>query len=617
MTNENENGESNLPEHTDISIRYANQSQMVDEGNSSRLALFGDLERSAVSLDARVKDPIKFREAMSALYAVVGSDYRYVPKDRTAYQAYRRMRNESANMNAWQAQHAYFDWLAKNDPLAYLILDPVVTVHPDKVFLEAFSRDEGTYANLSIDMEAFDVEGEPTYGTTNIDFSEALHESIQQFRSYRETRLTIGQQAVEIKTEGVPDVLEKNVRVPDSWIRGFLQVQSATTLSTDRFSISAMDLYNTLRHLRMHGDQKGKRRGIRIELIPGEQPRLVLEPWETVLQTNASKFEGTSPKVIRIWGRRRLMMLQKILPYVQDVDVYLLGNGLPSFWVLKSEWMTFTLGMTGFTASNWSQAINFDLLLPRNSQDEKPLKSVIKVLAKEWSSAKETVGKKTKLDGEELVEPLQRGCQQGQIMFDVADQVYRIRPLTDQPLDLERLQFRSPSEKLAHDFVYRQDAISITRENRIFGTGIEITGKADIKEDRREYRPQILINDEGFVSRAECTCSQFRTQGLTAGPCPHLVGLRLAHAIREQERRSGKADKKITVETRTFSKREGPSETIYQLSLDKKELRVRWGLQGEPLRLQQLRFSSMTEARDEYFEKIDGLTSAGFLDATS
>ena len=42
------------------------------------------MARWPVRFAAHVKDPLRFREALSALYAVVGSDYRYVPKDRTA-----------------------------------------------------------------------------------------------------------------------------------------------------------------------------------------------------------------------------------------------------------------------------------------------------------------------------------------------------------------------------------------------------------------------------------------------------------------------------------------------------------------------------------------------------
>ena len=269
---------------TSVSMRYWGVSQMELEAEQPRLSLYGNLNRDPVFLSGTVREPLRFREALAAVYAVVGSDFRYVPKDRTAYHAYRRMKNQTANLGAWQAQQAYFDWLARNDPYAFCILDPVISVHPDKVTLEVFSKDEGTYASLGVDMEAFDLDGEPTYGTTNIDFSQTLFNAIEQFRSYRETKITIGQQAVEVETEGKEKVIEKKINVPDSWIRGFLQVQSSAMLPRWSFKMKPMDLYNLLRHLRMNKDIKGKRRGIRVELVPGQAPRMVIEPWDKVIE---------------------------------------------------------------------------------------------------------------------------------------------------------------------------------------------------------------------------------------------------------------------------------------------------------------------------------------------
>ena len=81
-----------------------------------------------------------------------------------------------------------------------------------------------------------------------------------------------------------------------------------------------------------------------------------------------------------------------------------------------------------------------------------------------------------------------------------------------------------------------------------------------VTEDRREYRPQMLLADEGQVTRAECTCTIFRKQGLKAGPCVHLVALRLAYAEQEARRLKGLDPKQaITVETRTYSRATRPA----------------------------------------------------------
>ena len=132
----------------------------------------------------------------------------------------------------------------------------------------------------------------------------------------------------EARADGV---LEKQIQIPDSWIRGFLQVQSAAMLPMDSFTIAPIDLYNVLRELRMHADIKGKRRGMRVEMVPGEAARLVLEPWETVIESNSGIYQGKQGKVVRLWGRRRLMLLKQFLPLAKTVEVRVSGSGLPCF----------------------------------------------------------------------------------------------------------------------------------------------------------------------------------------------------------------------------------------------------------------------------------------------
>src|SRR5438445_489813 len=83
-----------------------------------------------------------------------------------------------------------------------------------------------------------------TGGTTHSDRSGALYSSIQQIRGYRETSITVGHEGVKVTTATRKDVLEKKIQVPDSWLRGFLQVQSAATLPFDHVRLAPMDLYN-------------------------------------------------------------------------------------------------------------------------------------------------------------------------------------------------------------------------------------------------------------------------------------------------------------------------------------------------------------------------------------
>jgi hypothetical protein len=243
---------------------------------------------------------------------------------------------------------------------------------------------------------------------------------------------------------------------------------------------------------------------------------------------------------------------------------------------------------------------------------------VLRHLATVWVADAKHLSQATGLKGEALAEALQAGCQQGKLMYDLASDSYRLRPLTEAPLDLNRLEYRDQRERTAHDLLVRRGAVQIVEENRIAGTGLELTGKVAVSEDRREYRPQMLLNDEGQVSKAECTCTFFRKQGLKAGPCPHLVALRLAYA--EQEARKAKgADAKqvVKTETRTYGRRDAEGEDVMQLTLDRSRLKVRWGRAGKPMWLQVLRFNTDEAARAEYFARVSACEAGGYLDTTA
>jgi hypothetical protein len=606
--------------HTSVQLSYAGPSTVIAEEGVTRVKLAANLQRDPVRVAGKVNDPLRLREALSVLGGIVASDFRYVPKDRTAYMAYMRLKRETASLGMWQAQQAYYDWLQRNDPLAFVPLDPIVTAHPDQMLLEVFSKDEGTYASLGISWNAFTLDSPPGYGTTNIDFNQALVANLQQLRSYRQTQFALTRDSSgRGEYADLPEqVLAKRLNVPNSWLRGFLQVQSAATFPLDSFQLAPIDCYNILRQLRLHGDKKGQKRGFRIELVPGEAVRIVLEPWEVVIPSTAGVFKGKVARVVRVWGRRRLMLLRRLLPFVAGVDVHLMGSGLPSFWVFRAGDITLTLALTGFTATNWSQALSFDLLLPRKTQSSKPLETILVHLSNVWYATIPDLTKATGLKGAGLLEALQQGCQQGKLIFDLASNVYRLRPLSDAPLAMESLEYRNQRERIAYDLLVRRGAVRIEKENRIPGTGLELTGKVTVEEDRREYRPQMLLADEGQVQKAECTCTFFRKQGLKAGPCAHLIALRLSYAEQEAKRRkSGDPRQTVTVETRTFSKRDEEGEDLIQLSLERQKLKVRWGRSGKALRLQTLAFNTVEEARAAYFCRVDQATTCGYLDATA
>ncbi|MBW3596321.1 MAG: hypothetical protein KY475_03490, partial [Planctomycetes bacterium] len=123
-------------------------------------------------------------------------------------------------------------WLAESD-----ILDPVITVHPDRIFFEAFSQDQSVYACLVIDPDVFETEGEVNTGTTNIDFTAWLWGALGEMRTSRRTTFRVGAEGLMVSTAGAGGRFEKKVDLPDTWVRGFLQVQAAMGMPGTRLTV--------------------------------------------------------------------------------------------------------------------------------------------------------------------------------------------------------------------------------------------------------------------------------------------------------------------------------------------------------------------------------------------
>ncbi len=603
---------------TPVDLRYQGQSGRVDDDT---LQLFADDHDEAVGFQGTVQDPIRVRELFTLLYETVKSDLRYVPKDRSAYLAFQQQRRaKSASRSAIESQREYFEWLRKNDPLAWLILDPVVTAHPDRLVFEVFSKDEGAYLRMDLDWSLLKLKGDPKYGTTNVDYGEALYKAVQDMRGHRETTLAMGAESLGVKTEGVSAAIEKHIEIPNSWLHGFLQVQSAATLADEiRFDMAPMDLYNLLRHLRLNADQKGKGRSIRAELIPGERPRLVLEPWELVLEVDGAPYEGKDAQVVRIWGRRRLMLLQRILPFLDKVEVCLIGSGMPCFWIFHCGPATLTLGMTGYIASNWSQTVHLDVMLPSTDGDAKDHWAAIEPhLDKAYTASLEDLTAATGLSKKDATAGLQWACRNGEAIFDLGTDTYRRRPLLHGGVDPEALRFRNPAERHAQDLLEgRGGSVKIKTTAEVPGRGMEYTAEVAVEADQREYETSFQLTDDGRVYRANCTCAHFRDHGLKEGPCAHLLALRILLAEKEKELRAQRGTKKRKAETRTYVRRDDTGEEVHTLRFRHEELKVQWGLRTDlKHRRQRLRFNSVDEARQAFLARAAELEARGFMNAT-
>ena len=326
-----------------------------------------------------------------------------------------------------EALSRFWRWLYKADEEAWYVLDPVVSVQPDSVIFEAFSLDESMYGRVSLPNEELDLIEPLQRGTTNIDFSEKLANEFDRVRSYRPLTLKVGQDSVKISTE-LASRVEKKIDLPESWVKGFLEVQSASALPTLSLNLTPATVSDLLVILENHKDNVSPK-ALKFILEPNKKPEIEIEPWGIKLIEQEHVYTGTDKETIRIWGRKRLLVLKELLPLSSHVLVSLLGSGLPSFWSLKTNEIELDLGLSGWSANDWASQAKFSLMSGQEKIDNQKLTRISALLKESEGLLPDQIMEITGFSRAEVVNGLQKLCSMGQAMFDFHKHIYRWREL--------------------------------------------------------------------------------------------------------------------------------------------------------------------------------------------
>lgn len=549
--------------------QYYGSTQVDDTATAQAFSFAPDLLRPPTRFDGLLRRDgpgwLQVREGLSALHSVVVSDMRTRGRDKTAYRewlqehesqllasfmadsggAQARAKDIGAELKTlretrsqvltpfYKAQRKYFDWLYVANRDAWYVLDPVITVHPDRLLFEAFSQDESSYCAVSIRHEAFEHAGERVCGTTNIDYSASLYEEFQKIRSYKDTRLTLDPAGFDVQVGGDPALREEKIDLPDSWLRGFVQVSSAMALPATVLELHPMDLFNICARLRARRERHGPR-ALRFELVPGQAPAVVFEPWEERLVTRRSQVVGEGPgaaqaQTIRLWGRRRLLTLERLIAQATRVRVHLLGSGMPSFWVIEMGLVTVTLGLSGWSANDWAASARFHLMAPQADIRQAEVEAVGRQLQSCWQAGAQELAQATGLSTAQVHTAMLRWMQAGRAVYDLDAQRYAWRELLREPLAASQLAPAQPEEQKALALV-RSQRIEAPRIDRQDGFS-RISGKIPRADGQRLFDTQLELNADERLTDARCSCNHYQQHRLRQGPCEHMIALRLVAQV--------------------------------------------------------------------------------------
>lgn len=535
---------------------YHGNTAVDASGDRTSMSFSPDTRREPTYFSGSLRKGIAFREAISALHDVVVSDLRIKQKDKTAYKQWAAQQEDLLLQQALsrradlaqkiaqlskeyaeimnrrfarfrdfnQARQRYFDYLYRKDRDAWFVLDPVITVHPDEIFFECFSQDEASYGRLGANFDVFDKIGEHRFGTTNIDYSAALYDEFQKIRSYKETWFQVDPSGFDVRTQGEDAYREVKIDLPDSWVRGFLQVSSAACLPATSFTLHPMDVHNFCHVLRRHREQRGPRSMI-YKLRPGHPVRVLFEPFGIEIECARSIYEGEKPDEIRIWGRRRLLILERLIPVARSFKVHLLGQGMPSFYVADLGDMNFTLGLSGWTANDWSTAGNFDLMAPRSDVDEFTQRRVFDELKACQFDTPDALARRLALPRAAVLGALSAYTQAGRAIFDLNKGVFRLRELTRDPLPMSRLRFANEREESATRIVDAQ-GVKVSAQASANGA-LQLNGTVKVRS--HVLNTSLQIDADQRIVSGTCSCNWYMQNKLFKGPCEHMLALRIQH----------------------------------------------------------------------------------------
>lgn len=572
-----------------VNYQYASPSRCMQSGDETVLGLSPDLCREEkVSFSGRLKNPLVFRDAMLMLRQIVVSDMGEKKKERVEFFAWleaeidRRMlqhekympdvreniqknitevqedmaqkdadiakliqvknefRKEIDTLDVWKdyyrLERDFWKFIRERDLSLWVVLDPVITVHPDQVTFEAFSIDESVYGCLSIAMEEFELLQRPQFGTTNIDFSTKLAKEMERFRTYTKVELSVNPGGFAVDSGVVPEYLEKKIDLPETWIKGFNQVSSAASLGGIDIQLTPVDMYDICSFIRRHKAHSSPRY-IKWILEPGKAIRILFEPFGKELSLKAV-YTGEKRHEEKVWGRERWLVIEKLLPVSKAFRVRLLGFGMPQFITADMGTMKMTIGFSSWSSNDWVKGTAFNILggfIGEGSYDEiYPLLKERRCLS--MDSINDLLKENTKIKNKAGVGMLFR---KGEGYYDPVKDMVRFRQLCSAPIAKElyettetELKVRDHLQEATEHFRLK---VNSDREFTAWHSfnipnckykNWRFHGTADYHRQYDLTETELVIDGDGQISKVKCKCREFNKgpRNISA-PCSHILAL--------------------------------------------------------------------------------------------
>ncbi len=378
------------------------------------------------------------------------------------------------------------------------ILDPVLTSNENLLRLEGFSGCCGVYARVDLPADFFhgDCHGR---GTTNVDFNTPMRNALMRLRDNEEVRFAVGREEV-VLSRGNEQTVEKKVKLPLRWIKGFSEVQAYQPHLDLRLETSAAEALRFVRTLPRTSQPK--------------TPSYVVSTGRTI-RLSQRQQKGA----VRILGTHRVKVIEPLLARAQKLRVWYDENNGTSGWEVCFSSGSFFLMISpevyrGFSGEG--QVLS-ELASPPADNIIAQVHAQLK-----WQSQIDVsaLAQSLQIDAATVESALAVLGSRGLAGFDAANGHYFHREL---PFDLTRVEALQPRLKNARKLIESggvQRLPGNDGETRLY----QVPGSGTLH--------RVSLSDSGDT----CTCPWFSKYQGERGPCKHILAAHLANDAEDSSR---------------------------------------------------------------------------------
>ena len=369
------------------------------------------------------------------------------------------------------------------------LLDPVVTSNEEMLRFEGFSGCCGVYARVDLPEESF--EGDlMRRGTTNVDFNNPMRAALVRLHDRDDARLSVGADEVALSRNEC-SVVEKKVKLPIRWIKGFCEVQSYQPSMELKIEMPAHEGRRLVRMLPRGGSAK--------------RPSFITRWGKAIRLTHQQK-----PGAVRISGTDRIRTIEPLLNTATKLRIWADEDSEISGWEVISEAGKFFLMISpavyrGFSGEG--QALKKLAV----GDWEKALPHVRAKLSWQARVSITELEKQTRFDQQSIEAALAVLGSRGLAGYDVTSGKYFHRVL---PFELDKVEQLQPRLKGANKLLESGQVEIIKRigdneyDLEVGGTGVTHHVRLRMDQDK-------------------CTCPWFSKYQGQRGPCKHVLASRM------------------------------------------------------------------------------------------